>query len=178
MTVLFDVFALSRSVTRLLDDALVDVDLNGFDYAMTSMLRDQGRVSPTDIATWTGMTPTTVSGVLRRLQDRGYVDREPHPEDGRSSLATLTAAGTAATEAAQAAFDRARRDVEAALGERLGPVRTCLQDLDDAVRAAANGDRRPWRVAPVGSVDPDLTPAQADELARYVAWLRHRDASD
>jgi DNA-binding MarR family transcriptional regulator len=176
VTVLFDVFTLTRAVTRLLDDALADVDLNDFDFAMTSMLRAQGPVSPSAVSAWTGMAPTTVSGVLRRLEQRGLVDRRPNPADGRSHLVGLTEAGLAATRRAQRAFDEALAAVHDHLGDRLPSVRARVQDLDDAVRAAAGLDPRPYRVGEAALPPPvELAPAQAEEVRRFAEWVAVRD---
>lgn len=178
VTVLFDVFVLSRSVSRLLDDALDGTDLNGSDFAMTSMLRDQGAVTPARISAWTGMAPTTVSAVLARLVRRGFVVRHPHPDDGRSSLVQLTPDGRRATQRASRRFDASLADVHARLGAGLAPVRAHLQVLDDAVRGAAGTEPRPYRVPVVDEPEvSELTPSQAAEVRRYVDWVRARDGS-
>ena len=40
-----------------------------------------------------GHRPSTLTGLIDRLQRRGLVRREPNPEDGRSFLITLTGSG-------------------------------------------------------------------------------------
>ena len=40
-----------------------------------------------------GHRPSTLTGLIDRLQGRGLVCREPNPEDGRSFLITLTGSG-------------------------------------------------------------------------------------
>ena len=40
-----------------------------------------------------GHRPSTLTGLIDRLQGRGLVRREPNPEDGRSFLITLTDSG-------------------------------------------------------------------------------------
>jgi len=40
-----------------------------------------------------GHRPSTLTGLIDRLQERGLVCREPNPEDGRSFLITLTGSG-------------------------------------------------------------------------------------
>ncbi|QWC84818.1 MarR family transcriptional regulator [Nocardioidaceae bacterium] len=37
--------------------------------------------------------PTSVTSIVRRLEASGWVQRRPHPEDGRAVLAEVTAAG-------------------------------------------------------------------------------------
>jgi DNA-binding MarR family transcriptional regulator len=179
VTVLFDVFVLNRSVGRMLDDALAPTGLNSFDFAMTSMLREHGPISPQRIAALTGMKTTTTSGVLRRLEERGLVARRPHPDDGRSVLLTLTPSGDRLTDEAQQSFEAVLARVERGLGSRLPRARAALQDLDDAVRAVLGLAERPYRVdagAP-GTAEPAgrLGPEQRLEVQRFEAWLLERD---
>lgn len=44
--------------------------------------------------------PTSVTSIVRRLDDAGLVVRVPHPEDGRAVLAEITDAGRRVVEAA------------------------------------------------------------------------------
>jgi DNA-binding MarR family transcriptional regulator len=50
-------------------------------------------VTPGELASETGMPPTTIRDYLRRLTDRGHVKRAPNPADGRSYLVKLTPDG-------------------------------------------------------------------------------------
>jgi DNA-binding MarR family transcriptional regulator len=49
--------------------------------------------SPTALHRASGLTPSTLTSVLDRLAARGLVVRAPHPDDRRSLVVTLTAAG-------------------------------------------------------------------------------------
>jgi MarR family transcriptional regulator, organic hydroperoxide resistance regulator len=52
----------------------------------------------------TGQRPSTLTGVLDRLERRGLVERRPNPADRRSIAVHLTSDGRAAAEAVAAAF--------------------------------------------------------------------------
>jgi DNA-binding MarR family transcriptional regulator len=52
----------------------------------------------------TGQRPSTLTGVLDRLERRGLVERRPHPADRRSIAVHLTAAGQATADEVAAAF--------------------------------------------------------------------------
>jgi DNA-binding MarR family transcriptional regulator len=52
----------------------------------------------------TGQRPSTLTGVLDRLERRGLVERRPNPADRRSIAVHLTAEGHAAADAVAAAF--------------------------------------------------------------------------
>ena len=50
-------------------------------------------VTPGQLATETGMPPTTIRDYLRRLTERGHIVRTPNAADGRSYLIKLSARG-------------------------------------------------------------------------------------
>ena len=52
----------------------------------------------------TGQKPSTLTGVLDRLERRGLVARTPNPQDRRSVVVELTETGRAAAERVAAAF--------------------------------------------------------------------------
>ncbi len=47
-----------------------------------------------DIADGLALTPPTVSVGMRKLEETGLLERQPHPADGRAWQFTLTAAGS------------------------------------------------------------------------------------
>jgi DNA-binding MarR family transcriptional regulator len=49
--------------------------------------------TPSEIATMLGVHPSTLTGVLTRLEDRGLITRAVDIDDRRRALVTLTAAG-------------------------------------------------------------------------------------
>jgi DNA-binding MarR family transcriptional regulator len=80
--------------------------------------------------------PTSVTSIVRRLVAAGYVERRPHPSDGRAALAVLTAAGRDVVERATADLVGAEFGLgaldEAALRrltEVLRPVRRAAGDF-------------------------------------------------
>jgi DNA-binding MarR family transcriptional regulator len=52
----------------------------------------------------TGQRPSTLTGVLDRLERRGLIERRPHPTDRRSIAVHLTGDGRAVAEEVAAAF--------------------------------------------------------------------------
>jgi DNA-binding MarR family transcriptional regulator len=49
------------------------------------------------------VTKQAASQLVEHLVQRGYVDREPHPDDGRAWLLALSAQGVSCTQAAERA---------------------------------------------------------------------------
>ncbi len=187
MSLLFDLWLLSGLSAGYLGDVLADTDLNGDDFGLYSLLKTFGPATPTQVHRWTGWPTTTISAHLRRVEQRGHVNRSPNPQDRRSSLVALSDAGLQALEHATELFLLAmhqlrRRFVPDTLRERL-----VLQDLDRILRDAAGHDPRPYTVehAKVSSTAHELsydgarlTPQQVDDVRRYIAFLRPTAATN
>ncbi|TQK17717.1 DNA-binding MarR family transcriptional regulator [Microbacterium sp. SLBN-154] len=80
--------------------------INHFDYALVATLRDQpGQAMPlTDLAEVTGGELSRLSHGIKRLSERGWVQRRADPNDARVTLAMLTPAGHAAVINATAEY--------------------------------------------------------------------------
>jgi DNA-binding MarR family transcriptional regulator len=72
-----------------------DADMTHFEYWVVAMLSEapDHRLQLKDLAEQSNSSPSRLSHVLRRLEERGWVAREPHPHDARASDAVLTDAG-------------------------------------------------------------------------------------
>src|SRR5262245_65491330 len=102
ISVLYDCFLLLQQLRPVLTQALDGAPLRGDEYAVYSLLAEQGPLSPTLLARRTGMPATTVSDHIRAMTDRGHLTREPNPQDGRAAVLRLTADGRAAWRATSA----------------------------------------------------------------------------
>lgn len=74
-----------------------DAALTHFEYFVLAMLSEapERTLRMTALAARTNATLPRLSHVVRRLEDRGLVERSPCPEDGRATNAHLTDAGWA-----------------------------------------------------------------------------------
>jgi DNA-binding MarR family transcriptional regulator len=74
-----------------------DAALTHFDYHVLAMLSEAPRhtLRMTELATRTNATLPRLSHVVRRLEERGLVERAPCPSDGRATNARLTEDGWA-----------------------------------------------------------------------------------
>lgn len=74
-----------------------DADLTHFEYFVLAMLSEapQRTLRMTALAARTNATLPRLSHVIRRLEQRGLVERFPCPEDGRATNARLTETGWA-----------------------------------------------------------------------------------
>lgn len=82
--------------------------------AMTAVERRGGEATPAEVAESLMVTRGNVSGLIRRLEERGLLTIEPHPRDARSVRCALTR--TARTRMA-----RARLAADAFIGAQMAP---------------------------------------------------------
>jgi DNA-binding MarR family transcriptional regulator len=88
------------------------------EFDVLATLRRNGRnarVTPTEIAAVTMISPSGLTNRLLRLEKMGFIAREADPDDRRSSLVHLTAAG-------RRLVDQAIEVVAAADDEMIGSI--------------------------------------------------------
>lgn len=132
---LLELYAASQSVKTLVDTALADLPIQDV-FALTSAINAFGPIRLTELAHLLGLPLTTASDQVRRVVDRGLVERVPNPGDRRSHLLRTTAAGKQEVEAAFPAFGRMIERVRANLRSPVDEVRAHVRELDEAMRAA------------------------------------------
>lgn len=62
------------------------VELRDIDVSCLDLLARQGSMSPTALAKAAGVHPATLTGILDRLEEGGWIARERDPEDRRAVL--------------------------------------------------------------------------------------------
>jgi DNA-binding MarR family transcriptional regulator len=112
-----------------------DIPPNGL-FVLGAIARTGAPLS--EIITGLGVSKQAAGALVDTLVTRGYLDRQPDPEDRRRLIVGLTARGGAAAEIIRDAADR----VDAALRERvpadhIAIVRTTLLTLIELGRADA-----------------------------------------
>lgn len=134
--VLFTFWLTSRAVHGLLDDALAPSGLTADEFGVYSVLTRSDAMTPTELARWMSAPATTVSSYVKRFEARGHIEREKNPQDGRSYVIRLTAAGRKAHRAAGMRFRPALDVVVTSLGSREATVKRGLENLKTAVDVA------------------------------------------
>ena len=143
--------ALALSVLLLAaGNALVDgiqagIVARGFDdvrpahgFAFVRLAPSGATVS--ELAAHLGVTRQAAAQLVDELIEKGYVTRQPHPEDGRARLIVLTDRGWACTRAA----DQAAADTVRAWAGVLGEERLAALRHDLALVAPAGRLRPTW----------------------------------
>ncbi len=111
-----------------------------------SLLRDLDARDPTmvtELADYLGVTPSTMSLTLKRLEVRGFVERERDPQDRRVVNVRLTARGVAARDATAlldpACVDRMLLTLEPALRRQAVRSLAALAEVADRLRRSGEG---------------------------------------
>jgi DNA-binding MarR family transcriptional regulator len=76
-----------------LSQALDDLDLTASEINALGNLGDGRARTTSQLGAAVGAKPTTLTGVLDRLERRGYITRTASPTDRRATVITTTAAG-------------------------------------------------------------------------------------
>jgi len=86
---------------------------------------------PSDLAARLRMSKQALNHLLGQLEQRGYLERRPDPDDKRSKRIALTARGTkAATTIREAVAEMEEQWVEQLGPERFDQLRELLRDLN------------------------------------------------
>ena len=99
-----------------------------------------------ELAEHLGVTKQAASHMVDYLVERGYVERRPHPTDGRGKIVALTARGWACIAATETIFaDIERRWADIVGADRMEMLRADLRH----VVAEAHDGRSPQRLRPM-----------------------------
>jgi DNA-binding MarR family transcriptional regulator len=107
------VLALQRTThhtLHALSAALAGENLNAAEINALANLAEGGTLNVRQLSGRTGTRASTLTGVLDRLADRGYLTRELDPSDRRSFRLPLTQAGQAAAARVLAAVADLERE--------------------------------------------------------------------
>lgn len=105
--------ALQRATHRTLhalSAALADLNLSGAEINALANLGDGGTLNVRQLSERTGTRASTLTGLLDRLENRGYLTRELDPADRRSFRLPLTKAGQAVATRVLTAITDLERD--------------------------------------------------------------------
>ena len=105
--------ALQRATHRTLhalSAALADLNLSAAEINALANLGDGGTLNVRQLTERTGSRASTLTGLLDRLENRGYLTRELDPADRRSFRLPLTEAGQAVATRVLAAIADLERE--------------------------------------------------------------------
>jgi DNA-binding MarR family transcriptional regulator len=124
---------------KLTRQALTEEGVDPDEYGPLSFIGVTQPVTRTILAEAMGVRRTTLRDLVARLIERGHVQEEPNPHDGRSTLLTLTPAGQAIFDRGIPVFQRVLRQIDAALDGRLDEHEQAVRGVRVALQALSAG---------------------------------------
>lgn len=101
------------------------------DFALRAVVA--GAASVSDVGRSTSVSKQAAAKTVAFLEDNGYVQRRPDPDDGRRARLTVTDRGHALMREGEAVFDDLRAEWETLVGrDRVTEVQDALQRLLEA----------------------------------------------
>jgi DNA-binding MarR family transcriptional regulator len=108
---------------------------------LSTLARGPRRI--TELAEHEGLAQPTMTLLVKRLEDRGWVERERDAADGRVVLVSLTDAGSAALEETRAGYRAALREHLSSMSDAdVAALTTATEALGGLIEALQRGDRR------------------------------------
>ncbi|HEY2269543.1 MAG TPA: MarR family transcriptional regulator [Streptosporangiaceae bacterium] len=130
------VLALQRAThhtLHALSAALADLSLSAAEINALANLGEGGTLSVRQLSERTGTRPSTLTGLLDRLENRGYLVRELDPADRRSFRLPLTGLGQEVAARALAAITDLEREALSRLdATQLAGYRAVVTALQEA----------------------------------------------
>lgn len=99
------VFRLERRIRAHLDDSLARHGVTTTEYMALSELRTRDGLSSAELARIAFVTPQAMNLVIRDLERRGLIRRDPHPAGGRVLCARLTSEGVSVLQRCDGSLD-------------------------------------------------------------------------
>ncbi|MBE5807269.1 MAG: MarR family transcriptional regulator [Clostridiales bacterium] len=91
----FPLYLCAKEVTRRYQPMLDRLDLTYTQYIVMMYFWEMGSGSARDLSRAVTLDPSTLTPILKRLDQKGYLTRARDPRDERSMIISLTAAGRA-----------------------------------------------------------------------------------
>jgi DNA-binding MarR family transcriptional regulator len=119
---------------RRLSAELVDLRLSGSEALAIRLIGRPEAVSPGTLVDVLALAPSTVTSLLRRLEDRGFVERVRSADDRRFAILRLTPDGRYALERVAHAVDEVEADLRGSVsGAELDGVSAVADAIDGLI---------------------------------------------
>jgi DNA-binding MarR family transcriptional regulator len=106
----------THAVGVRLEAGLADVGVSQGEAHVLSLLADRKQHTVGELQRYLLHRPSTLTGVLDRLEQRGWITRTVNSDDRRSYLVAVTATGQRAARAAVRSMSEIEREATARLG--------------------------------------------------------------
>lgn len=89
----FPIYAVSNLITRTYKPFLDELDLTYTQYIVMMVLWEEGQTNEKSLCETLCLKSNTVTPLLKKLEDKGYIKKEKDATDGRNLLISLTESG-------------------------------------------------------------------------------------
>ncbi|MBR3621088.1 MAG: MarR family transcriptional regulator [Clostridia bacterium] len=89
----FPIYAVSNLITRTYKPFLDELDLTYTQYIVMMVLWEKGQTNEKSLCKTLCLKSNTVTPLLKKLEDKGYIKKEKDATDGRNLLISLTESG-------------------------------------------------------------------------------------
>ena len=89
----FPIYAVSNLITRTYKPFLDELDLTYTQYIVMMVLWEEGQTNEKSLCEALCLKSNTVTPLLKKLEDKGYIKKEKDATDGRNLLISLTESG-------------------------------------------------------------------------------------
>jgi DNA-binding MarR family transcriptional regulator len=128
--IVLDLFVLHQRIGELMEVTLSGSGVRPAEYAVYSQLADDA-LTPSELCARLGVTPSTLTGHLRAMSQRGHISRTRDPADGRSYQVELTSSGRRTFERCRTSFRRMLAELDGSLPVEPAQVRITLATIDE-----------------------------------------------
>lgn len=139
-SVLLELHSTDRVVRTLVYEELARRGLAPNLLAILAVIDLHQPVTPTELAIETGLRPTTLRDMIGEMTEREHVRRVDNPDDGRSHLLVVTAAGRNVLDEGMPALFAVEKELGRRLGRPLDELRPALAELRRAARSTLTAD--------------------------------------
>lgn len=101
-SLIYDIFTMTVNFDRIRERMATALGLSGIQYHILMVVAEQSLERPVTIGSIAERLHTSgayVTMETKKLMRRGFLDKQPNPEDGRSVIITLTNEGRSAVDA-------------------------------------------------------------------------------
>lgn len=96
----FPLYAVSNLITRKYQPLLEKLDLTYTQYIVMMVLWEMGQANEKALSEALSLKSNTLAPLLRKLRDKGYIEKAKDPADERNLVISLTKAGRELRDAA------------------------------------------------------------------------------
>ena len=131
----FPLYACSKEVVRRYTPVLKEIDLTYTQYLVMMVLWEQGQITVKDLGVRLYLDSGTLTPLLKKMEQKGLIERERSAADERKVIIHITQAGRDLREQALSVPFEVGRCVELELEEAI-ELRRLLKKVLDSVQAA------------------------------------------